>query len=121
MRKLFTFLLHWTPRGLGLLFAVFISVFALDVFDGQHGFWQTAMALLLHLIPTFMVLAVVALSWRWQWVGAVVFPFLGLLYLLQFWGRFPWSVYALIAGPLFLLGILFGLDWRQQRATRAHT
>jgi hypothetical protein len=41
---------------------------------------------------------------------------LGVLYLVMFWGRFPWSVYALIAGPLFLLGALFLLSWSRRRA-----
>jgi hypothetical protein len=109
-------LLLWAPRILGLLFAAFISIFALDVFDGQHGFWETALALFMHLIPTFILLAVLALCWRWPWIGAVVFPALGLFYVVNFWGRFHWSVYGLIAGPLLLLGVLFLLSWQQRKA-----
>jgi hypothetical protein len=108
--------LRWTPRILGPLFAAFLSVFALDVFDRHHGFWQTALALAMHLIPTALLLVVVGLSWRWEWIGGIVFPMLGVLYLVMFWGRFPWSVYALIAGPLFLLGALFLLSWSRRRA-----
>jgi hypothetical protein len=104
-------LLFWTPRILGLLFAAFISIFALDVFDEHHGFWETALALGMHLIPTAILLVLLALSWRWGWIGAVLFPALGALYLVNFWGRFPWSVYAIISGPMFLLGILFLLNW----------
>ena len=99
--------LFWTPRLLCLLFAAFISIFALDVFEGHHGFMETAVALAMHLIPTAALLLVLALSWRWEWVGAAIFPALGLFYLVAFAGRFHWSAYAFIAGPLFLLGTLF--------------
>jgi hypothetical protein len=108
-------ILFWAPRVLSLLFATFISIFALDVFNESHGFWQTALALLMHLIPTIILLALLAVSWRWEWVGGVVFPALGLIYLVNSWGRFHWSAYVLIAGPLFLLGTLFLLSWRQRK------
>lgn len=99
--------IYWTPRILCLLFAAFISLFALDVLDGSHGFLQTALALIMHLIPTAILLVLLAVAWRWEWVGAVVFPGLGLPYIVMAWGKFPGSVYALIAGPLILVGILF--------------
>ena len=60
-------LLFWTPRVLCLLFAVFLSLFALDVFNEGYGFWKTILALLMHLIPTWIVLAILAISWRWEW------------------------------------------------------
>jgi len=87
------------------------SVFALDVFDGHHGFWQTAFALAMHLIPTAIVLLFLLLAWRWEWTGAVFFTALAVLYLVAFPGRVHWSAYALISGPLFLLGMLFLLNW----------
>lgn len=108
-------LLFWLPRILGLLFAAFTSIFALDVFEGHHGFWQTSLALLMHLIPTGVLLVLLALAWRWEWLGGVLFPVLGLGYVVTAWGRFHWSAYALIAGPLFLLGALFLLSWQQRR------
>jgi hypothetical protein len=108
----------WTPRILCLLFAAFISLFALDVFDEHRGFWQTLLALAMHLIPTAILLLILATSWRWEWVGALIFPALGLFYILHFWGRFHWSVYPIIAGPLFLLGGLFLVGWIKRREIR---
>ncbi len=103
--------LFWTPRVLSLGFAAFISIFALDVFVGDRGLWETLLALAMHLIPTALILVILALAWRWPWVGAVFYPNLGVLYIVKFWGRFPPATYAIIAGPLFLLGVLFLLDW----------
>jgi len=112
-------LLFWTPRILCLLFAAFISLFALDVFGEHHGFWKTLLALLMHLVPTAVLLAVLALTWRWEWVGGLVFPALGVFYLVTFWGRFPWSVYVIISGPLFFVGALFLLNWIYRADLRA--
>ena len=104
--------LFWTPRVLCILFAIFLSIFAADAFGEGRGFWETVLALLMHLIPSGMVLIVLAISWRWEWVGAVVFLALGVLYLIFAWTRqFHWSAYVAIAGPLFLIGILFLVNW----------
>jgi len=111
--------LVWTPRILGILFAVFLSVFALDVFGEGHGFWKTMLALLIHLIPTGLVLAALAVAWRWTWIGGLLFIGLGALYLVTAGGRFNWYVYVLISGPLFLVGGLFLLNWRFRAELRS--
>jgi hypothetical protein len=113
-------LLYWTPRGLCIAFAMAISLFALDVFGEGRGFWTTILALLMHLIPTAILLIVLALSWRWEWVGGVLFTALGVLYLVMFWGKFALSVYLLISGPLFLVGILFLMNWVSRASLRAN-
>jgi len=103
-------LLFWTPRILCILFAGFLSIFAADVFGEGYGFWQTILALLIHLIPTWLVLMVLAVAWRWEWAGGTLLIGLGAFYLIEFWGRFHWSAYLCISGPLFLTGILFLLS-----------
>ncbi len=112
--------LFWTPRVLCILFAAFLSVFALDVFSEGYGLWKTIGALLLHLIPTYIMVIVLVIAWRWEWVGAVLFSALGVFYVVWFWGRFPTPVYFIIAGPLFLMGVLFLFNWiyRTQLRTR---
>ena len=101
----------WTPRILCLLFAAFISLFALDVFDRHHGFLETLLALFMHLIPTFVLLVLLALAWRWEWIGTLAYTGLGVLYTVLFWGRFHWSVYAITSGWLVLIGALFLVSW----------
>ncbi len=113
--------LFWTPRILCILFAGFLSVFDLDAFGEGLGFWETALAFLIHLIPTWLVLAALALSWRWEWAGGVAFVGLGLFYLFTTWGRFPWNVYLIIVGPLFLVGGLFLVNWLYRTEIRTST
>ena len=110
--------LFWTPRILTLLFAGFISIFAMDVFEGHHPLGQTLLALAMHLIPTGVVLLSLAIAWRWEWVGAVLYAAMGVFYFVTQWGRFSWDVYALIAGPLFLLALLYLLGWRYRAELR---
>jgi hypothetical protein len=103
-------LLYWTPRILGGCFVAFIAMFALDVFDHANGIWQTVVELAMHLVPAAIVLIAVAISWRWSYAGAILFGSLGAWYFFTTWGRMHWSAYVLIAGPCFLLGMLFLLD-----------
>ena len=121
MKKPLKQALFWAPRILGILFAIFISVFALDVFGQGYGLAETVLALGMHLIPTGILLVVLMLAWRWEWMGGILFPGLGLLYLVTAWGQFDWSAYLVISGPLFLEGILFLISWRYTRAHQINT
>ncbi len=113
--------LFWTPRVLGIAFVLLISAFAMDVFNGHYGLAQLLVALGMHLIPAGLVLAALVVAWRWEWVGAVLFFGLGVAYIVTMRGRFEWSTYALIAGPAFLMGLLFLLNWRHRAELRRRT
>lgn len=102
-------ILFWAPRALGIAFALFLSIFALDVFDEGYGFWNTLLALAMHLIPTAIVVVVLLLSWRWEWIGAVLFAAAGALYMANSLRHPDWIL--LISGPLFLIAVLFLVSW----------
>lgn len=105
--------LFWAPRILCILFALFTSIFSLDVFGEGYGLWKTIGAFVIHLIGTTgIVVVVLILAWRWEWIGTVLFIGLGIFYLIWTWGRFPLIVYVTISGPLFLVGLLFAVNWR---------
>lgn len=112
-------LLFWSPRVLCILFACFISMFALDVFGEQQGFWRTAQALAMHLLPTLLILAVLLLSWRREWVGGIVYIGLGLFYVFTMGRHFDWTASAMIGGPLFVIGLLFFANWARHGELRA--
>lgn len=103
--------LFWTPRILCILFAMFLSLFALDVFGEGFGFWKTILALLIHLVPVYIVIIILVIAWRWEWIGAILFNALAVFYIVWTWGRFPLVTYVSISGPLFLVGILFLFNW----------
>jgi hypothetical protein len=111
MKKPIHPVLFWAPRGLVILQAAFISIFALDVFGEGYTFWQTVLALFMHLLPTFAVLIVLAIAWRWEWIGAVLLAGLGIFYIFSIGIKIHWSASLIIAGPLFLAGGLFLANW----------
>ena len=65
--------LHWTPRVLGALYAVFISLFALDVWGTGAGFMSELAAFLIHLTPVYLIVAALVVAWRNPWVGGILF------------------------------------------------
>jgi hypothetical protein len=101
----------WTPRVACLLYALFLSLFALDVFNEGHGSWKTILALFIHLVPSWIVLGMLGISWRWEWGGALLFASLGVWYVISTWERMHWSAKVLVSGPLFLIGVMFLVDW----------
>ena len=117
--------LFWAPRALSILFIAFLSLFAMDVF-GQHlGFWRTVVALTMHLIPSFVLIAVLILAWRWEWIGAALYAAAGLLYVVWLVSmsrpvppamRFAWAL--TIAGPALLIAGLFLANWLKHNELR---
>ena len=106
----------WWPRLLAIAYALFISIFAADAFEGMVGFWQKATSLFMHLIPTWLCIGVIAIAWKREWIGAVLFVALAGLHLVTMWSRgFHWSGYAAIEVPLVVLGVLYLLAWRARR------
>ena len=108
-------ILFWAPRILGIIFALFLSVFALDVFSEGYGIGETLVALLIHLIPTGVVVFALVIAWRWPGVGAIFFIAVAVIFFVTSSGE-SW----IISGPLLLIGLLFLLDWifRVRPATR---
>ena len=109
--------LFWTPRVICIAFALFLSLFAMDVFQEHQG-WDILKALLIHLVPVYLVLGALALAWRWEGVGAVLFTGLGLFYIVMVWDKFGWQAPAFISGPLLLLGGLFLVGWLKRDKIR---
>lgn len=106
--------LHWAPRLLSLGFVLFVSIFALDVFSEYSGV-SVVLPLLMHLVPSFALLAVTLVAWKYEWVGAVSFLGFAVWYVWTAGLDRPWSWYAAIAAPSALVGLLYLADWWQQR------
>jgi len=94
----------WAPRMLGLLVSLFVGLFALDAFSRSTSV-HALPDLAVHLAPMLVLLAVVAVSWRWPWVGGVVFTSLAAVYAYVARTHLDW-VFA-ISGPLLIVGLLF--------------
>ena len=110
-------LLVWVPRVLGIAACVFIGLFALDVFTENESWWSAVGAFVVHLLPALVLLALVVLAWRWEWVGGVGFICLAIVYATIARNRPDWVL--VISGPLFVVGALFLWSWRVRQLRRA--
>lgn len=70
-------ILHWTPRIICILAILFISVFAIDAFGPEKTFWQQLGDFLLHLVPSFVLIAVLIVAWKWEYIGGIIFIIIG--------------------------------------------
>ena len=112
MNKSINKILFWSPRILCILFALFTTIFAFDVFGEGNGFWKTLLALVMHLIPTGVIVLALIISWRWEWIGGIIFIALPIFYVYWAWGRFPVSVYFIMCAPMVMISILFFINWK---------
>lgn len=78
--KTSTKVLHWVPRILCILAILFISLFALDSFSSERTFLQNAAVFMMHLIPSFVLLAVLIIAWKWEKVGGIILIIISLVF-----------------------------------------
>ena len=75
-------ILEWVPRIVTFLVIVFLSLFSFDVFSEANGLWKTMTSFLIHNIPVFILTAILIVSWRRPWMGALGFIIIGVLYVI---------------------------------------
>ncbi len=71
-------ILHWTPRIICILAILFISMFAIDAFGPEKTIWQQLGDFLLHLVPSFVFIALLIVAWKWEYIGGIIFIVIGL-------------------------------------------
>lgn len=98
-----TIVLRWISRTLAIMFIVFVSLFALDVFGQETWF----VALLIHLIPTFILIIITIIAWKKEFFGGLLFIVVGLVFV--FMSNFQGEVLYV---PAILVGLLFLLSYK---------
>jgi len=73
-----TKIFYWSPRVLCILAILFVSLFALDAFSPELSIWQQIGGFLIHLIPSFILLALLILAWKREFIGGIIFIIIGL-------------------------------------------
>lgn len=108
-------ILYWTPRVLTIVFILFLGLFALDSFEGDQSMIKKLGGFFIHLIPNFVLILILVVAWKHEWVGTLAFALVGIAYIIMFWGRFPVATYLIISGSLFMIAILFWLNWMNRK------
>ena len=107
-------LIYLIPRIAGIIIAVFISLFALDVFDMGGTIWQKIGGFVIHAAPALIFGLVMFFAWKRPLIGAIVFG-LGAVYFLRFilFGRFfEFPNFLIFFCPLAAISLLFYLNWK---------
>jgi len=87
---------YWLPRFLAISLILFISMFALDVFEEPQWF----LALFMHLIPSFILVILTVFAWKNEKIGGVCFLLAGLAAIIFYHS-------LIIAIPTLIIGVLF--------------
>ena len=103
--------IRWIPRIAATLFTLFISLFAFDT--GENGGGVRMLDLLMHLLPTLFCVVVIVSAWKREWIGALVFLLLAVVY--GWWASKHVDWILLIGGPLLLLTGLYTWAWVQRK------
>ena len=101
---------YWPQRVLAILFIFFISLLALDVFDGNMKIWEEIIGFLIHLIPSYLLIFSLIVAWRWQMAGGIFFILLGLGVFIMAWPKLGVINMLIICGIPIVIGILFILE-----------
>jgi len=108
--------LYWAPRIVGILAILFVSMFALDAFQPGVPLWRQILNFLIHLIPSFILTALLVFTWRFELVGGILFVAIGLFFSVWVYTHnygmnqsvlYSLMTVLLITFPFVLIGILF--------------
>jgi hypothetical protein len=120
-----TAILHWFPRIICILAILFVSIFAFDVFSPDLTIWQQLLALAMHLIPSFILLAALIIAWKWEFVGGIIFIIAGIYFTIDVFmlnyhrtgGNF-WISLGIVGAltiPFIIVGILFIASYKSKK------
>lgn len=110
-------LLYWTPRVLSILVVIYACKNVPDYVRAGMGFWDAVPAVLSHLIPALILAAVLALSWRREWIVGALFIVIAVLREAKDWSQSRHDHLWLVLLAL-LIGVLFLLNWKYRAEIR---
>ncbi len=122
-------LFHWLPRILCILAILFVSVFALDAFGPGLTIWQQLKAFFMHLTPSFILIGLLVVAWKWELTGGIIFTVIGLVmspviflhnYRVNHYsiGQ-SMSVILMISFPFVVVGVLFIISHFRKKKERS--
>ena len=109
-------LFHWIPRIICILAILFVSVFAADAFGPGRSIQEQLGDFIMHLIPSFILLALLIVAWKWEYIGGIIFTIIGLglspfifmhNYNMNHSVGMSLGIILLITFPFVVVGILF--------------
>jgi len=115
---------YWLPRVLCIIAILFVSLFALDAFSSEESFIVQLGDFIMHLIPSFVLLFLLIVTWKKELLGGIIFMIIGLgmspfvfskNYVMNnsFWMSL--GIIFTITIPFFIVGVLFLVSYYKNR------
>lgn len=88
----------------------------MDAFSHGESTWDQIIGFLMHLIPSFVLIGILLVAWKWEKIGGIIFILLGLglspfifnhNYAMNNSISMSLGIIALITIPFMVVGILF--------------
>lgn len=107
---------YWLPRVLCMLAILFISMFALDAYDPRLTLGRQIGDFIIHMVPSFVLTAILAIAWKWELLGGIILMIFGLVasplvfhmnYTRNHSVPVSLEIILMITFPFILTGILF--------------
>jgi hypothetical protein len=99
--------LYWTPRIIAILAILLMMMFSIDCFGEYGSIDDQLICFLMHNLPSFAFIASLAIAWKWEIIGGILFILFFIAAGILF-GSFTGNFASLIIiGPLLICGMLF--------------
>lgn len=115
---------YWLPRFLAIFSIVIVSTFALDAFGAGVSHSQQWQDFIIHLVPTYLLVVILVVAWKWEYLGGIIFLVIGILatpyvfvgnyHLNQSLGL-SFTVILLMTIPFIIIGALFLVSYRKHK------
>lgn len=104
-------ILYWTPRIMAIIFIAFLGLFALDIFIPGQTVGYYIVGLFMHLIPNFVLAVILAIAWRHEKIGGLLFILISIGFTVFFKTYLSLPIFFLISFPVFVIGALFLINY----------
>ena len=105
-------ILFFVPRILMIVYIIFISMFAFDVFNENQMFLESLIELCIQLIPSIMLSIILWYAWNNQKNGGFLLIGVGVIFTLFFELYTNFTTFLMLGVPIFISGILFLLNYQ---------
>ena len=120
---------YWLPRILCIVAILFVSMFASDAFSSEESFIVQLGDFIMHLIPSFVLLFLLIVTWKKELLGGIIFMIIGL-------GMSPFifsknytmnnslwmslGIILTITIPFFIVGVLFIISYYKNKKNKSN-
>ncbi|NOU19765.1 MAG: hypothetical protein HOO91_19580 [Bacteroidales bacterium] len=103
--------LFWLPRLIAISIAIFLSVFAFDVFSMPAPFGKKMIGFTIHTIPSISILIIAIITWKKSFWGSFLFTLLFIAITFYFKTYNNATSFLILSIPLLFIALLYTLEY----------